>query len=75
MIPVNRETVMMIGTIVCALGIIFLFRELNKTKEEMNSFKTFSAQVVRHLSAPTPPEPVAEPVVEPEKVEDVKSKE
>ena len=63
MIPVNRDTVLTVATIVCALGIIFLFRELNKTKEEMNSFKGFSAQVVKHLSAPKPkpePEPVAE---------------
>ena len=64
MIPVNRDTVMMIATIVCAIGIIFLFKELNKTKQEMNSFKNFSSQVVRHLSAP---EPVPEPVPEPKK--------
>ena len=62
MIPVNRDTLMMIATIVCALGIIFLFKELSKTKEEMNSFKTFSAQVVKHLNAPEPtPEPEPEP--------------
>jgi|TARA_R110000803_G_scaffold210648_1_gene283039 hypothetical protein len=65
MIPVNRDTLMMIATIVCALGIIFLFKELNKTKEEVNSFKTFSAQVVKHLNAPEPtpePEPEEKPV-------------
>jgi|TARA_B110000285_G_scaffold26930_1_gene26380 hypothetical protein len=67
MIPVNRDTVMMIATIVCAIGIIFLFKELNKTKQEMNSFKNFSSQVVRHLSAP---EPVPEPVPEPKKEEE-----
>ena len=62
MIPVNRDTIMMIATIVCAIGIIFLFKELNKTKEEMNSFKNFSAQVVKHLSAPEPaPEKKEEP--------------
>jgi len=62
MIPVNRDTIMMIATVVCALGIIFLFKELSKTKEEMNSFKTFSAQVVKHLNAPEPtPEPEPEP--------------
>ena len=62
MIPVNRDTLMMIATIVCAVGIIFLFKELNKTKEEMNSFKNFSAQVVKHLSAPEPaPEKKEEP--------------
>ena len=54
MIPVNRDTLMMIATIVCAIGIIFLFKELNKTKDEVESFKTYSAQVIKHLSSPEP---------------------
>jgi hypothetical protein len=69
MIPVNRDTLMMVATVVCAIGIIFLFRELNKTKEEMNSFRSFSAQVVKHLTAPPvapEPEPKPEPKPEPE---------
>jgi len=77
MIPVNRDTAMLIATIVCAVGIIFLFRELNKTKEEMNTFKSFSAQVIRHLSAPEPvaapvpsPPPAPVPVVEKKKEEE-----
>ena len=74
MIPVNRDTLMMVATIVCAVGIIFLFRELNKTKEGMNSFKSFSAQVVKHLTTPPPmpvrePEPVSEPEPEQKKEE------
>jgi len=75
MIPVNRDTAMLIATIVCAVGIIFLFRELNKTKEEMNTFKSFSAQVIRHLRAPEPvprppPAPTPAPVVEKKKEEE-----
>jgi uncharacterized membrane protein len=69
MIPVNRDTLMMIATIVCAAGIIFLFKELNKTKEEMNSFKDFSVQVVKQLSAPTP-EPVKKEEPKEEKLEE-----
>jgi hypothetical protein len=71
MIPVNRDTVLTVATIVCALGIIFLFREMNKTKEEMNSFKGFSAQVIKHLSAPPVmvPEPKLESVAEEKKEE------
>lgn len=71
MIPVNRDTLMMVATIVCAIGIIFLFKELNKTKEDMNNFKMFSAQVVKRLTpAPEPePEPEPEPVVEEKKEE------
>jgi hypothetical protein len=75
MIPINRDTAMIIATIVCAVGIIFLFKELNKTKEEMNTFKSFSAQVIRHLSAPEPvpsppPAPIPPPVVEKKKEEE-----
>ena len=77
MIPINRDTAMIIATIVCAVGIIFLFKELNKTKEEMNTFKSFSAQVIRHLSAPEPvaapvpnPPPAPVPVVEKKKEEE-----
>ncbi len=71
MIPVNRDTLMMVATIVCAIGIIFLFKELNKTKEDMNNFKMFSAQVVKRLPpAPEPePEPEPEPVAEEKKEE------
>jgi hypothetical protein len=71
MIPVNRDTLMMVATIVCAVGIIFLFKELNKTKEDMNNFKMFSAQVVKRLTpAPEPePEPEPEPVAEEKKEE------
>jgi hypothetical protein len=78
MIPVNRETVLTAATIVCILGLVYLFKELNKTKEEMGNFKNFSAQVVRHLSPPPPmkPQPAPEPEPEPEvETEEVKSEE
>ena len=70
----NRETILTVATIICVLGVLFLFKELNKTKEEMNNFKNFSSQVVRHLSPPPPkpetePKAVAEPVAEEESKE------
>jgi F0F1-type ATP synthase membrane subunit a len=46
----NRENIMMIATAVCLVGIIFIFKELNKTKEEMNGFRTFSEQLVQHMN-------------------------
>lgn len=69
MIPVNRDTLMMIATLVCAAGIIFLFKEMNKTKKDMDNFKSFSEQVVKHLNPPpqvveSEPEPEPEPVEE-----------
>ena len=67
MVPVNKDTVFIVAAIVCAIGIIFLFKELKKAKEDSDNFKSFSAQVVRHLAPP--PQPIVEsvPVVEPEK--------
>jgi hypothetical protein len=62
MIPVNRDTLMMIATIACAIGIIFLFKEMNKAKKD---FQSFSEQVVKHLT-PTP-EPVPAPAPAPVK--------
>ena len=54
MIPINRETMLIVGVIICAAGIIFLFNELQQPKEEVNEFKGFSEQVVKHLNAPAP---------------------
>ena len=65
----NRETILTVATVICVLGVLFLFKELNKTKEEMNNFKSFSAQVVKHLSPPpvkVMPTPIEEPVPEEE---------
>jgi hypothetical protein len=69
MIPVNRDTLMMIATLVCAAGIIFLFKEMNKTKKDMDNFKSFSEQVVKHLK---PPPQVIESEPEPETLEVIK---
>ena len=65
----NRETILTVATVICVLGVLFLFKELNKTKEEMNNFKNFSTQVVKHLSSPPAkamPTPEEEPVPEEE---------
>ena len=66
----NRENLMMIATAVCLLGVIFLFKELNKTKEEINEFRAFSEQLVQKLDAPEL-EPGPEPM-EKEKIEEKK---
>jgi hypothetical protein len=53
MIPIDRETMTIIATIVCIAGVIFLFKELNKAKQDVDELKVFSAHVVRHLSQPS----------------------
>jgi cbb3-type cytochrome oxidase subunit 3 len=78
MIPMDRETLMMIATIVAIAGVIFLFREMNKAKADVENLKNFSAHLVQRMSAPEP-RPVSAPVPEPEaetpKVAEEKEKE
>ena len=50
MIPFNHENVMMIATAVCVIGVIFLLRELNKTKEELYELREFSEDVMERLN-------------------------
>jgi cbb3-type cytochrome oxidase subunit 3 len=62
MMQMDRETLMMIATIVAVAGVLFLFREMNKTKSEVENFK-------KQLSAPMVMEDDEEPEVEQEKEE------
>jgi|TARA_R110000803_G_scaffold78123_1_gene143244 lipopolysaccharide export system protein LptC len=49
MIPVNRDTLSIIALVVCVAGILFLFREVNKTKQEVEQMKDFSDYVSKRL--------------------------
>ena len=69
----DRETLMMIATIVAIAGVIFLFKEMNKAKQDVENLKNFSAHLVQRLSAPEPvpqKEPEREPEVSEEKEEE-----
>jgi|TARA_B110000977_G_scaffold192261_1_gene265501 hypothetical protein len=50
MIPLNHENIMMFATVVCVVGVIFLLRELNKTKEELYELRDFSEDVMDKLN-------------------------
>jgi hypothetical protein len=73
MVPVTKDTLLIVATVVCAIAVVFLFKEMNKAKKDIDGFKNFSAQVVRHLSAPEPV-PV-ETVEKKEEIEEEKSEE
>tara|TARA_R110000782_G_scaffold50182_1_gene108910 strand:+ start:1137 stop:1367 length:231 start_codon:yes stop_codon:yes gene_type:complete len=49
MIPVNRDTLSIIALVVCVAGLLFLFREVNKTKQEVEQMKDFSDYVSKRL--------------------------
>ena len=54
MIPVNRETMLVVGVIICAAAIIFLFNELKKTRDEVNSVKQYSLQITKEIETKPP---------------------
>ena len=54
MIPVNRETMLVVGVIICAAAIIFLFNELKKTRDEVNSVKQYSLQITKEIETNPP---------------------
>ena len=71
----DRETLMMVATIVAIAGVIFLFREMNKQKQDVDNLKNFSAQLIQKLSTPMPmpsPAPQVEPTDEEEVTEEKK---
>ncbi len=68
MIPINRDTMMLVATVVCVAGLIFLFREVNKTKQEVEHMKDFSEYVSKKLEAPQLVAKEPEPEVTEEKV-------
>jgi hypothetical protein len=76
MIPMDRETLMLIATIVAIAGVIFLFKEMNKAKQDVENLKNFSAHLVQRLSAPEPePKPKTKPDVESEEITEEKEEE
>ena len=54
MLPVNRETMLVVGVIICAAAIIFLFNELKKTRDEVNSVKQYSLQITKEIETKPP---------------------
>ena len=70
---------MMVATIVAIAGVIFLFREMNKQKQDVDNLKNFSAQLIQKLSTHThtpmsmpSPEPQVETTEESDTTEEKK---
>lgn len=64
----DRETLTLVATIVAIVGVIFLFREMNKAKADVENLKNFSAHLIHRLNTqePTPRETNDEDEAEPE---------
>lgn len=68
----ERETIVMIATVIAILGVAFLFREMNKSKRDIENLKNFSAHVIQKFNTPEPQRqsPQTKPESEPEKIEE-----
>jgi hypothetical protein len=55
MIPIDKQTLFMVATIVALAATVYLFKEMKKTKEDLDSLKGVSSKVVRHLNQLPPP--------------------
>ena len=54
MIAMDRETLMMVATIVAIAGVIFLFKEMNKQKQDLEGLKNFSSTLIQRMRVPEP---------------------
>jgi|TARA_B110000858_G_scaffold13382_1_gene13569 hypothetical protein len=50
MIAFTHENIVMIATAISIIGVIFLLRELNKTREELYELREFSEDVMERLN-------------------------
>ena len=50
MLPVDRETMMIVGVIVCLGVVAYMFNDMRKTKEDVHAVKTFSMNLMKNLT-------------------------
>lgn len=62
MIPVNREILTGVAVIVCLAVCIYMFRELNKAKEDVDQLKNVSTRLM-HMAMPQPRPPPPPPAM------------
>src|SRR6056300_553596 len=68
MFTFDRDTATIVAVLMCIVATMYMYRELNKTKSEMDNVKGFYGNLMTHLSRP-PPQVKSVPVVETEKEE------
>ena len=74
MLPIDRETMMIVGVIVCLGVVAYMFNDMRKTKEDVHAVKTFSLNLMKNLTIEHA-EPEQEKVVAPTSVSEEKKEE
>ena len=68
MFTFDRDTATIVAVLMCIVATMYMYRELNKTKSEMDHVKGFYGNRMTQLYRP-PPQGKAVPIVETEKEE------
>jgi len=50
MVPIQHETLIKIGILVCIVATIFVFRELNEVKDQLNHVTAMNQRLARHAN-------------------------
>lgn len=50
MFSFDRETMMIVAVVLCVAGTFYIYRELHKTRTDINQMKNFSSHVMNQLS-------------------------
>lgn len=50
MLAFDRETMMLVGVIVCLGVVAYMFHDMRKTKEDVYAVKTFSLNLMKNLT-------------------------
>ena len=67
MFTFDRDTATIVAVLMCIVATMYMYRELNKTKTEMDNVRGFYGNVMEFLSRPPPQKPGFSPrVSEPE---------
>jgi len=56
MFTFDRDTATIVAVLMCIVATVYMYRELNKTKTEMDNVKGFYGNVMEFLSRPPPPQ-------------------
>ena len=54
MFTLDRDTATIVAVLMCIVATIYMYRELNKTKSEMEGVKGFYGNLMTHLSRAAP---------------------
>ena len=53
MFTFDRDTATIVAVLMCIVATMYMYRELNKTKSEMDNVKGFYGNLMTHLSSTT----------------------